>query len=83
MKKRKLIRLTSTLTALALSLTLTAGCEYKKRDKFYFSYNLKGEAFIHKNDYISSEFINNYYLISNYLSSISIYPTVFWITVRT
>lgn len=66
MEKEKLVRLTSTITALALSLTLTSGCEYRKKDKFYFNYNLKGEAYIHKNDYISAEYINNYYLIEIY-----------------
>ena len=64
--KKTLVKLTAAITAGALGLTLTSGCTQRKKDKFYFDYSFSGEAYINRYDYISSEYINNYYLIEVY-----------------
>lgn len=67
MHNKKMIKITTGITALALTCSLTiTGCNYRKNDKFYFSYSLSGEEYINRNDYISSEYINNYYVIEIY-----------------
>lgn len=59
--------LKTTALALVFSLTMT-GCSqnYKKHDKFYFTRELGGRASISSNDYISYEYIKNYYVIEVY-----------------
>ena len=68
---QKLIRLAASLTALTLSCTLMTGCNVKKRDKFYFHPNLSGNMVIDNDSYISSEYINKYYVIEVYHRGIS------------
>lgn len=64
--KKQFIRLTSGLATIALMCSLTIGCNIKKRNKFYFYQNLKGNIVPGKNDYISSEYIDEYYVIELY-----------------
>lgn len=64
--KNKFVKLGAGLTAIALSLTLTSGCDYKKKDKFYFHPNIQGELVLDKNSYISINYINEYYVIELY-----------------
>ena len=66
MQNKKLVKLSAGITAIALSLTLTSGCDYKKRDKFYFYPNLRGEMVLNNSSYISIEYINDYYVIELY-----------------
>lgn len=64
MQNKKITRLTTGITALALTCSLSlTGCDYAKKDKFYFHYSLNGEAYVKKSDYISNEYIYNYYVI--------------------
>lgn len=64
--KEKLIKLTTGITALSLTLSLTSCYNNKKKDKFYFYANIHGEKIINKRDYISIDYINNYYILVLY-----------------
>lgn len=65
----KLIKLTTGITALALTLSLIS-CDNnknnKKKDKFYFQPNIHGEKIVSKTEYISIDYISNYYILVLY-----------------
>jgi len=61
---KKLIKYTSSITALALALTLNTGCS--STTKFQLTYNKKGEYTASQNSYINNKNITKYYVIETY-----------------
>ena len=64
--KNKIVKLTTEITALALTITLTSCSGYSKGDKFSIIQNRYGELIVDKDNYISYKYINNYYVIELY-----------------
>ena len=62
----RFVKITAGITALILTLTLITGCNYRKKDKFYFHPNLRGEMILDRNSYISIDYVENYYVIRLY-----------------
>ena len=65
--KRKVIRVSTGITALALTCSLAIEqYNYKKSDKYYFTPDRNGNMTVSRNNYISHDNLDKYYVIELY-----------------